>query len=202
MRIKKLITWIKLSLICNGRSPSTFDICSTRFVIKFSVQLLLLRPAQILPCNFRSWDEVHEFNWLRFAIRMQFVPKLQSHHNISASLPRLLCPITPIRRLASRIHHSEHSIAALFASKEKIINDSTGSNLIWWWAKTGPKLVLVLLCCVLRYHYCVHSVFPLWRWRGWSGYLRDWSDPELMCPRCGVSDQWPVSRPHGPLLQL
>ena len=35
------------------------------------------------------------FNWLRFAIRMQFVLKMQSHHNISASLPRLDCPITP-----------------------------------------------------------------------------------------------------------
>lgn len=59
------------------------------------------------------------FNWLRFAIRMQFVLKMQSHHNISASLPRLDCPITPIAACASRIHHLEHSSSTVLCSQAK-----------------------------------------------------------------------------------
>ena len=97
---------------------------------------------------------------------------------LSASLPRLDCPITPIRRL--RLQDSSFGaflqLCALFASKEKIINDSTGSNLIWW-AKTGPKLVLVLSVWSY-YYYC--TVFPLWP-LGWL-FTRLWSDPCLMCP--------------------
>ena len=147
-----------------------------------------IRPAQILPCNFRPklrgmGGSMSMFNWLRFAIRMQFVLKMQSHHNISASLPRLDCPITPIRRL--RLQDSSFGaflqLCALFASKEKIINDSTGSNLIWW-AKTGPKLVLVLSVsvCSVRSYYYYCTLFPLWP-LGWL-FTRLWSDPCLMCP--------------------
>ena len=115
----------------------------------------------ILELSWGMGGSMSMFNWLRFAIRMQFVLKMQSHHNISASLPRLDCPITPIRRL--RLQDSSFGaflqLCALFASKEKIINDSTGSNLIWW-AKTGPKLVLVLSVSVQSvwsyYYYCAH----------------------------------------------